>query len=95
MSKQTPKAVHVYLKKGKHKSQPWTFLIDLPGGAPMETKRTRYARKDSAQRGALRMLGAVTSGGTPGTEWGYTGGFKWFYKTTKGKFYPVEFTEVQ
>ncbi len=54
-----PKPVYVYLKKGRHKTQPWTFIIDEPGVGPVTTKRERYARKFTAKRGALRMLGAV------------------------------------
>ncbi len=55
-----PKPVYVYLKKGRHKTQPWTFTIDEPGVGPVTTKRERYARKFTAKRGALRMLKNVT-----------------------------------
>ena len=59
-----PKPVYVYLKKGRHRTQPWTFIIDEPGVGPVSTKRERYARKFTAKRGALRMLGAVQFGTT-------------------------------
>jgi hypothetical protein len=59
-----PKPVYVYLKKGRHRTQPWTFIIDEPGVGPVTTKRERYARKFTAKRGALRMLGAVQFGTT-------------------------------
>lgn len=55
-----PKPVYVYLKKGRHRTQPWTFTIDEPGVGPVTTKRERYARKFTAKRGALRMLKNVT-----------------------------------
>jgi hypothetical protein len=59
-----PKPVYVYLKKGRHRTQPWTFIIDEPGVGPVKTKRERYARKFTAKRGAQRMLGAVRFGTT-------------------------------
>ena len=59
-----PKPVYVYLKKGRHRTQPWTFIVDEPGVGPVTTKRERYVRKYTAKRGALRMLGAVPFGTT-------------------------------
>ena len=49
--------VVVTLKKGKHKTQPWTFSIDDVGGAPNATVAERYTDSKSAKRGALRALG--------------------------------------
>ena len=63
-ARHVPVPIYVYLKKGRHKTQPWTFIIDEPGVGPVSTKRERYARKFTAKRGALRMLGAVQFGTT-------------------------------
>lgn len=80
-------------KKGKHKSQPWTYTIDKPGGAPLETANERYTRRRSAVRGALRALDAQSSSGLPGRTWSYTGGYAWFWKGPKGKVYPIKVVE--
>ena len=53
-----PAHILVTIKKDKHASQPFTFLIDKPGPAKKETKRERYTRKWNAKLGALRSLGA-------------------------------------
>lgn len=57
MSKKTLTPILVILKKGKHKTQPWTYTIDKPGGGPAVTVKERYAARRSAYRGALRHLG--------------------------------------
>ena len=54
----TPKPICVYLREGRHKTQPWTFTIDRPGPQNKETKSERYARLYTAKRGALRMVKA-------------------------------------
>lgn len=53
-----PKSINVYLREGRHATQPWTFTIDRPGSQNKETKSERYARLFTAKRGAKRMLGA-------------------------------------
>jgi hypothetical protein len=60
MSKLTP--IYVRLKKGRHKTQPWTFTIDRPGAPEGETKRQRYVTMTTAWRGARRMLRAMAYG---------------------------------
>lgn len=55
MSKKKP--ILVILKKTRHKSQPWTFIIDRPGKAPVNEVRERYTSRRAAHRGALRNLG--------------------------------------
>lgn len=50
------KSIIVRLKKTRHKSQPWTFEIDMPGPQGKQTKLERYATQYSAKRGALRQL---------------------------------------
>ena len=54
----SPAPIYVYLREGRHATQPWTFTIDRPGAPSKETKSERYARLFTAKRGALRMLGA-------------------------------------
>jgi hypothetical protein len=48
--------ITVTLKEGKHKTQPWTFVIDRPGAQSKETKQERYATMTTAKRGAARVL---------------------------------------
>ena len=62
MSKKKP--ILVILKKTRHKTQPWTFIIDKPGKAPVSELRERYTTRRAAHRGALRNLGIWDS--TPG-----------------------------
>lgn len=56
--KHMAKPIIITIKKGKHKTQPYTFDIDRTGPAKGETKKERYTTPFSAKRGALRMLGA-------------------------------------
>lgn len=60
-----PKSINVYLKEGRHATQPWTFVIDRPGAQNKETKSERYARLFTAKRGALRMVNAEAFWKTP------------------------------
>lgn len=63
-SKKTP--VIVTIKKGKHATQPFTYVIDDPGPGPKIKVTARYAEERKAAKGALRKLKAVTRGlGTP------------------------------
>jgi hypothetical protein len=78
------KPVYVYLKETRHKTQPWTFIIDRPGPQNKETKAERYATAWSAKRGAIRKLGAYTFGTTLGGE-------NFWVMTAKKKLYPVKF----
>lgn len=73
------KSIIVRLKKTRHKSQPWTFEIDMPGPQSKQTKRERYSTRWSAKRGALRQLGAVEVM-RPGN---------WIVRNKKGKDIPV------
>ncbi|HRT53091.1 MAG TPA: hypothetical protein P5291_03355, partial [Flavobacteriales bacterium] len=50
--------IKVTLKKGKHKTQPWTFAIDDIGPGPKVSVRERYATMKTAWKGALRKLKA-------------------------------------
>jgi hypothetical protein len=59
MSKLKP--IYVTLKEGRHKTQPWTFVIDSPGPQKGETKRERYVSMWSAKRGAKRVLQVIQS----------------------------------
>lgn len=59
----------ITFKKGRHKTQPWTFIIDRPGKNPMVTARERYVTYTTARRGALRMVG-VYDGFTTNEWWG-------------------------
>lgn len=86
MTKKKP--IIVTLIKGRHKTQPWTFTMDAPGPGPKDTVQERYARKDSARRGALRKLNAQRSPVT--RDWymniGKTGNVRWIefiVKTSK------------
>ena len=63
MSK-TPQPIVVTIKEGRHKTQPWSFVINRPGPQNKETKSERYARLFTAKRGALRMLCAMAYGTT-------------------------------
>jgi hypothetical protein len=65
MSKKSLTPILVILKKGKHKTQPWTYTIDKPGGGPAVTVKERYAARRSAYRGALRHLGLWAPEGFP------------------------------
>lgn len=56
------KPIHIYLKKGRHKTQPWTFIIDNPGPKSKQTKQERYVKQWSAYRGAVRQLGLKWEG---------------------------------
>ena len=55
MSKKKP--VVVTIKKTRHKTQPYTFVVD-DGRGPDLTVRERYTRSNGAKRGALRALNA-------------------------------------
>ena len=78
------KPVIVTLKKGRHKSQPWTFVINGPGNAPNTTNDERYADRRGAKRGALRFLDARTWPSLiSGREWFFNGSYKWV--TPKGR----------
>lgn len=76
--------VLITIKKSRHKSQPYTYTIDKPGGAPLETAAERYATKRNAIKGALRRLGAYN----PTT----VGAAKW--TSPKGKVYPINIAEA-
>ena len=70
MSKKKP--VVVTIKKTRHKTQPYTFVVD-DGRGPDLTVRERYTRSNGAQRGAVRMLGGYTQRGyIPDKERYYT-----------------------
>lgn len=56
--KKTP--VVVTIKKSRHATQPFTFVIDDPGPGPKVTVKERYVSYSSAKRGALRKLRAVS-----------------------------------
>lgn len=73
--------ITVTIKKDKHATQPFTYLIDKPGPAKKETKRERYTRKATAKRGALRSLGAEWN-----DEYNY-----WEANIGGGKWYEVRF----
>jgi hypothetical protein len=70
--------VVITITKGKHKTQPYSFAIDKPGGGPVETARERYTTRRAAIRGALRKLGAYTEGGQARATYAH-----------KGKVYPI------
>lgn len=55
MSKKKP--VVVTINKTRHKTQPYTFVVD-DGRGPDLTVRERYTRSNGAKRGALRALNA-------------------------------------
>lgn len=78
-----PKSINVYLREGRHATQPWTFVIDRPGSPNKETKSERYARLFTAKRGARRMLGA----------WKEQGGA--CFVEHKGKSRPVTFYVIR
>ena len=85
----SPAPIYVYLREGRHATQPWTFTIDRPGAPSKETKSERYARLFTAKRGALRMLKALPFGTTlRGTE---------FYAVPgpNGKITPVKFYVIR
>lgn len=83
-----PKSINVYLREGRHATQPWTFTIDRPGSQNKETKSERYARLFTAKRGALRMLG--------GQEFGTTLQGGRFYVVLKGsKLTPITFYVIR
>lgn len=77
------KPIYIRLKKGRHKTQPWTFEVDKPGNASKQTKRERYVAKWSAFRGAIRQLGLKWQG----LKYGYI-------VTIKGKERPVKMIVV-
>jgi len=52
------KAIIVTIKKGKHKTQPFSFTIDKPGPASNETRKERYANPSNARRAARNILEA-------------------------------------
>jgi len=39
------KSIYIYIKKGRHKTQPWTFTIDKPGPKAKQTKQERYVKQ--------------------------------------------------
>jgi hypothetical protein len=55
------KPIIVTLKKGRHKTQPWTFTVDRPGPQSKETKQERYVTMTTARRGACRVLADVSN----------------------------------
>ena len=91
------KPVIVTLKESGHKSQPWTFTIDMPGNNPLTKNSERYTTKGSARRAALGLLDAHTvpsvpkQTGFPGRPWRYSGGYAW--QTPKGA--RIEFVVVR
>lgn len=48
--------ITILVKRGKHRTQPFTIRVDEPGNAPLLTIAERYADRDGARRGALRKL---------------------------------------
>lgn len=60
------KGIVINVHKGKHKSQPWTFTIDMPGAIQSTKVPERYSCKKAAIRGALRKLD-LWNGRTTGT----------------------------
>lgn len=75
-----PKNIVVTLSKSRHKSQPWAFLVDMPGGAPEQTNNERYSSRRSAWKGALRFCNACKYAA-------HTGHFAWL----KGQATPIKF----
>ena len=49
--------IAINVRKGKHKTQPWTFEIDMPGATQSTKVPERYSCKKAAIRGALRKMG--------------------------------------
>jgi hypothetical protein len=75
--------VLITVKRTKRKTQPYTFTINKPGGAPVETAAEYYSTKRSAIRGALRKLDA----------WDPSGEKKATH-SWRGKVYPVNIAEA-
>jgi hypothetical protein len=73
--------IYIKVKKGKHKSQPWTFEIDMPDATLSTIVPERYSCKKAAIRGALRKLD-LWNGRTTGT-WNTVVGRKNYIVTTQ------------
>lgn len=71
------KPILVTLTQTRHKTQPWTVEIDMPGGGPDDQLLERYTVRKSARRGALRHLKATFNPLKPG-------GFPWVWNV-KGR----------
>ncbi len=56
-----PKGITVFLTREKRKKQQWSYKIDAPGGGTELKSTDRFTRKSSAERSALRQLGAWDS----------------------------------
>lgn len=76
------KPIIITIHKGRHKAQPYSFDIDMPGSGPKVTKKERYAQRWNAKRAALKQAGAVTDYDT--------GAFLQPYRTLAGRL--IEFT---
>jgi hypothetical protein len=50
--------VRIIVKRGRHKTQPYSFVIDNPGKGPEESVQERYTERTKCIRGALRKIGA-------------------------------------
>ena len=73
--------IYINVKKGKHRTQPWTFTIDMPGAIQSTKVPERYSCKKAAIRGALRKLD-LWNGRTTGT-WNTVVGRKNYIVTTQ------------
>ncbi len=56
-----PKQVTVFITREKRKKQQWSYKIDAPGGGTDLRSTDRFSTKFSAERSALRQLGAWDS----------------------------------
>lgn len=74
------KQILVTITKSRHKKQPFTFEVNMPGNAPEQSNDERYTVRRSAWRGALRFLDACKY-----TD--KTGHFAW----VKGTAVPIVF----
>lgn len=73
--------IYIKVKRGKHRTQPWTFEIDMPGPKQSTKVPGRYSCKKAAIRGALRKLD-LWNGRTTGT-WNTVVGKKNYIVTTQ------------
>jgi hypothetical protein len=53
-----PKGITVFLTREKRRKQQWSYKIDAPGGGTDLRSTDRFSTKFSAERSALRQLGA-------------------------------------
>jgi len=88
-----PKPVIVTITKSRHKTQRYSFTVDMPGKNPNAKNSERYTRPHSAKVGALRMLDARTKPhGYRGREWGFMGDCAWHWLNPKTEtLHPIEF----